>query len=169
MAAQKKSIRGPMRSLRSSALGAREEDEETQDQTEESAEELDTDEDKDNEPHGDGDEPEEDKPAGEQAPTLATPMLTEPTSGEKVDYANLPGAPKDSIVLGPEEPLWVDAEDAGDGANIRLNRSVHRAFRPMGSKRRWGFLLEYNKGALIPKTIVERLSVQVKSTQKPTE
>lgn len=79
-------------------------------------------------------------------------MLTE-SEPEVVDYASLPNAPKDSVILGPNERLVVDGEMSSDGTHIKLSKAVHRAFLPMGSKR-WAFMLEYPAGAEIPASMV---------------
>lgn len=78
--------------------------------------------------------------------------LTDPNYPDMV-WEDLPGAPKDGIVLGPNENMRVDGEPSSDGTHIVLSKAVYRAFLPMGSKR-WAFTLEHPNGAHIPMSVV---------------
>lgn len=69
------------------------------------------------------------------------------------DYAALPSAPKDGIVLGPDEPLRVEGEEHDNF--IHLTKPVYRAFRPFRTKR-WQFRLEYSAHQIIPLSVVKR-------------
>lgn len=101
-------------------------------------------------------ETDQDEVADDTEPNEPEPDQPKEIQEDKTDksYMDAPGAPKDGLILGPGEPLKVDGDDAGDNVNIRLRCAVYRAFKPMGSKR-WGYTLEYPKGHLIPKTIIE--------------
>lgn len=66
---------------------------------------------------------------------------------EVSDYGALPGAPKDGIVLGPDEPLRVDGEHNGN--YVVLKKAVYRAQRRFRTKR-WSFSLLFHAGQQIP-------------------
>lgn len=103
-----------------------------------------------------------------QSPNDATrSMLTEPEP-ERIDYASLPNAPQDSIILGPGEHLVVDGEISADGTTLKLSKAVYRAFLPMGSKR-WAFTLEYPLGAEIPASMVVATDRQHPATPTTSE
>ncbi len=68
-------------------------------------------------------------------------------NADDVDWSALPGAPKDGIIIGPDQPLKVTGTQHGN--TVVVDQNVYRAVQRFRTKR-WSFNLLHYKGQQVP-------------------